>query len=441
MAAAEGRRCRPAGSTRRTSAARRRPARATGDRSRSCRLAGLVFAALPALLYPRNIRALPAAAGVPPGGAARRPAVSVLIPARNEEAAIGAAVEAALASRAASSSKSSCSTTIPTTRTRRDRARRSRRRTRASGSQSAPPLPAGWCGKQHACSVARRGWRVTTCSSFLDADVRLAPDGLARLVAFLERSGADLVSGFPRQETGDAPRTAAHPADPLRAARLPAAVAGCGAAGGPVSRPAAASCSSRREPPTYKPAATRRSAGRCTTASRCPAPTAGRGSGPTLSTRPTSPPAGCTGVPAQVWLGLAKNAREGLAAPRLLVGTTLMLLCGQVLPFVLLGFLNQLENLALGLALAAAAAAYYPRFDAAWRFRQSRLGAGATSRWGSLADRHPVVRRRASVDRTADRVEGPRAGRVTRPRPCVPPARRYYFPGRSIPRDAGARPE
>jgi hypothetical protein len=37
---------------------------------------------------------------------------------------------------------------------------------------------------------------------FVDADVRLAPQGLARLAGFLQRSGADLVSGVPRQETG-----------------------------------------------------------------------------------------------------------------------------------------------------------------------------------------------------------------------------------------------
>ena len=36
---------------------------------------------------------------------------------------------------------------------------------------------------------------------FLDADVRLAPEALACMSAFLARTGSDLVSGFPRQET------------------------------------------------------------------------------------------------------------------------------------------------------------------------------------------------------------------------------------------------
>ena len=64
----------------------------------------------------------------------------------------------------------------------------------------APPLPAGWSGKQHAC------WRLAHLARhplllFIDADVRLKPDALARTAAFLEASGADLVSGIPHQET------------------------------------------------------------------------------------------------------------------------------------------------------------------------------------------------------------------------------------------------
>ena len=54
----------------------------------------LALAALPALLYARNVT-LYRRPGPPPDSA---PAVSVLIPARNEEAGIAAAVTAALAS-------------------------------------------------------------------------------------------------------------------------------------------------------------------------------------------------------------------------------------------------------------------------------------------------------------------------------------------------------
>jgi cellulose synthase/poly-beta-1,6-N-acetylglucosamine synthase-like glycosyltransferase len=60
--------------------------------------------------------------------------------------------------------------------------------------------PHGWCGKQFACDqLARQAKYPVLC--FLDADVRLERDALARMVGFLQSSGADLVSGVPRQET------------------------------------------------------------------------------------------------------------------------------------------------------------------------------------------------------------------------------------------------
>jgi 4,4'-diaponeurosporenoate glycosyltransferase len=50
----------------------------------------------------------------------------------------------------------------------------------------APPLPDGWSGKAHACSI---GARATTSPVllFLDADVRLAPDAIGRI----ERSASE----------------------------------------------------------------------------------------------------------------------------------------------------------------------------------------------------------------------------------------------------------
>ena len=69
----------------------------------------------------------------------------------------------------------------------------------------APALPAGWSGKQHAC------WHLAKLARypllvFVDADVRLAPDGLARMAAFMAKHpAAGLASGFPRQETGTWP--------------------------------------------------------------------------------------------------------------------------------------------------------------------------------------------------------------------------------------------
>jgi cellulose synthase/poly-beta-1,6-N-acetylglucosamine synthase-like glycosyltransferase len=61
-------------------------------------------------------------------------------------------------------------------------------------------LPAGWNGKQHAC------WQLAHAARnpvlvFMDADVRLERDALARMVGHLERRRLDLVSGFPQQIT------------------------------------------------------------------------------------------------------------------------------------------------------------------------------------------------------------------------------------------------
>ena len=74
---------------------------------------------------------------------------------------------------------------------------------------------------------------------FLDADVRLAPDGLARMAAFLEESRADLASGIPLQETGTLVEKLVIPLihfvllgflplARMRRSRHPAYAAGCG---------------------------------------------------------------------------------------------------------------------------------------------------------------------------------------------------------------------
>ena len=77
--------------------------------------------------------------------------------------------------------------------------------------ESAPPLPTGWCGKQHACHVLSRLSRHSLLV-FMDADVRLAPDALARMSRFMTQRSGDakskataplgLASGVPRQITG-----------------------------------------------------------------------------------------------------------------------------------------------------------------------------------------------------------------------------------------------
>lgn len=68
---------------------------------------------------------------------------------------------------------------------------------RAAGATvlAAPPLPAGWAGKQWAC---RTGASAATNPTlvFLDADTRLEPDGLDRIVELGGRAGLTSVQPF-----------------------------------------------------------------------------------------------------------------------------------------------------------------------------------------------------------------------------------------------------
>ncbi|MCF6744258.1 glycosyltransferase [Blastococcus sp. KM273128] len=64
---------------------------------------------------------------------------------------------------------------------------------------TAPPLPAGWLGKPHACAVgAASADAAAEVLVFVDADVRLFPDAVAAAVAVLDEHRLDLVSPWPR---------------------------------------------------------------------------------------------------------------------------------------------------------------------------------------------------------------------------------------------------
>jgi glycosyltransferase involved in cell wall biosynthesis len=327
----------------------------------------LILAALPALLYRVNIRLYDPAP--PPAG--DLPAVSVLIPARNEESTIGPAVAAALASRGIQLE------VIVLDDDSDDRTADVVTAFAASDGRvrllHAPPLPEGWSGKQHACHVLAQHARHPLLV-FVDADVRLAPDALARLAAFLDLSGADLVSGIPRQETDTLPERLIIPLIhflllgylPLvgmRYSQRPAFGAGCGQlfvtrrAAYEASGGHAAVCNSLHDGISL-PRAFRR-AGRmtdlcdATALAVCRMYRNGR----------------------ELWAGLAKNAREGLARPKGLLPWTLILIGGQVLPFALLAGAAWLEPVAQMLTAFAVTATYSMRFDAVRRYRQSWLGA------------------------------------------------------------------
>ena len=163
---------------------------------------GFALAALPAALTAANLRLFrpaPPPPDAPGGRPVERPQVSVLVPARNEATAIEGCAAAVLASRGvdlelvvlddASTDDTAGIVTRLAAADPRVRLVRGR------------PLPPGWCGKQHAAMQLAEAARHDTWI-FLDADVRLANDAVARCLAFLEASGAALVSGFPRQLTG-----------------------------------------------------------------------------------------------------------------------------------------------------------------------------------------------------------------------------------------------
>ncbi|SDS01077.1 Glycosyltransferase like family 2 [Nocardioides scoriae] len=62
------------------------------------------------------------------------------------------------------------------------------------------PPPPGWLGKPWACRQLALHAGDASVLAFVDADVRVAPDGLVASVALLRAAGLDLVSPYPRQE-------------------------------------------------------------------------------------------------------------------------------------------------------------------------------------------------------------------------------------------------
>ncbi len=328
----------------------------------------LVLAGVPALLYLANLFAYRRAPIPAPG---KEPALSVLIPARNEECSITVAVESVLASRGVT-----VEVVVLDDHSEDDTAARVAAiacRDRRVRLLTAPPLPAGWCGKQHACHVLAGAARYPLLA-FIDADVRLAPDGLARLAAFQMRSRADLVSGIPHQETETLLERMVIPIIHfvllgflpiawMRRSRHPAFAAGCGQL----------FLATRQG---YDKAGGH-AAIRTTLHDGIRLPRAFRAAGLWTDLCNATELADCRMYRSagELWHGLAKNATEGLASPGMIVPATVLLLGGQVLPSALLVAAAWLPPHALALAIAAVLLAYLPRLVSAVRFRQSLLGA------------------------------------------------------------------
>jgi hypothetical protein len=122
--------------------------------------------------------------------------VSILVPARDEAARIGAALAAARASRGVAveilvMDDGSTDATAAIVRGHAEADPRVRL-------LSAPPLPRGWAGKSHACQRLAEAARGTHLL-FIDADVELAPDAAAALAGHARDRSLALVSAVPRQ--------------------------------------------------------------------------------------------------------------------------------------------------------------------------------------------------------------------------------------------------
>ncbi len=347
--------------------------------------ASTVCAVWPAILFGVNLRRYRAPAAVP---SARPFPISVLIPARNEEANIGEALRCVLASRGVDLE------VLVLDDDSDDRTGEIVQALAAGDGRlrlvEGTGLPPGWNGKQHAC------WTLANEASqqflvFLDADVRIEPELLGRMAAFSAAREAALVSGFPRQITitwleklllplihfvllGFLPMGA------MRRTTAPSAAAGCG------------------QFLLIEREAYFRSGGhnaiRETMHDGLLLPRVLRRAGYKTDIADITELASVRmyDSAAKVWSGLAKNATEGIATVGKIVPLSLILLLGQALPALVLlwmlfglafmvlvggslGMTVELHNPHLILTFlavlgAAVVSSYLPRLLAVRRFKQ-----------------------------------------------------------------------
>ena len=125
--------------------------------------------------------------------------LSVLIPARDEENNIGDCLEAVLTSTLSPDEIWVCDD-HSTDATARIIAGFEGRKVPVN-THNSRDLPRGWYGKPNACH------QLAECASgdilvYVDADTKLSPTGLARLLDLMERHDAHIVTAVPRQVTG-----------------------------------------------------------------------------------------------------------------------------------------------------------------------------------------------------------------------------------------------
>ncbi len=337
---------------------------------------GLVIASVSCALFLMNLRIYRPLPMIVSG--ATLPPVSVLIPARNEEKNIVKTLEAVL-------SNEGCAFEIivlddHSTDTTPALVRQLAARDERVRCEVAPELPSGWCGKQHACSV------LATLAThplllFIDADVRLSPDSLQRMAAFMQGStAAALASGVPRQELGTFSERLLIPLIhfillgflPMREMRRTANEAP------EKSQNISAGCGqlfiARR-------GAYEQSGGHAMIRNslhdglKLPRVFRKAGFGTDLFDATDIATCRMYHTNAETWRGLGKNAAEGLAAPSTIGPMSAILFIGQVLPLLLLATCSTVNVLPTVLAALAVGAVYIPRFVAVRRFQQPLLSA------------------------------------------------------------------
>ncbi|NJO36332.1 MAG: glycosyltransferase, partial [Rhizobiales bacterium] len=232
----------------------------------------------------------------------------------------------------------------------------------------------GWSGKQHACAQLARAAQHDRLL-FMDADVRLAPDALNRMVRRLDRGKAAMISGFPREETGSFVEHLLIPMIhvlllgflPIPAMRIWLSP-GFGAACGQLIMV-------RRG--AYEDAGGH-GAIRASRHDGLTLPRAFRRHRHMTDLFDATDLAACRMYEGQAETveGFMKNANEGMATPRALPVWTLLLFGGQVMPILLLifGAVNGMSLLAWNTAALAVLAGYGMRAALAVQFRQSWLG-------------------------------------------------------------------
>lgn len=317
----------------------------------------LACAALPAVLFIRNLRAFTA-----PQTLADAAKVSILIPARDEEMNIAAAIELALSNSASEVLVLDDGSSDRTYEIAGELAAREPRLRVLRGEA----LPLGWVGKNFACA------QLAAAAShplllFVDADVRLSPDAAAKLAGAIRDTGAQLVSGVPRQEVGTFSEKLLVPLihflllgflplDRMRRSKHPAYANACGQL-----------IMVERE--AYERSGSHRAIRRHVHDGLA-LPKQFRASGFQTDLVDVTELASCRMYrhDAEVWRGLAKNTHEGLGAPGRIIPVTLLLFCGQVLPFALLASGDVPF-------IGAAIFAILPRVIALRRFHQPLLSA------------------------------------------------------------------